>query len=245
VNRPSANDPDLDALLGAYALDALEPDERARVDEYLANNQAARDEVDELRESAASLALVPAHDVNAPTELWNRIASRLADEPRAFTPISRERRVFSPRVVTGLAVAAAIAIVVLAVSVVVLERRDSRTGDLAAAFDNARTKQGAHEVALTPGSGVAVARIVLLPDGTGYLKNDGMKPLPPDRTYQLWALSGSRDKPVAISAGVLGNSPGAVAFHTSRDVHGFAVTVEQAPGVVSSTQPMYASASVT
>ena len=41
MNRPTSNDPDLDALLGAYALDALDDDERARVDEYLATNPAA------------------------------------------------------------------------------------------------------------------------------------------------------------------------------------------------------------
>ncbi len=247
VNRPSGNDPELDALLGAYALDALDSDERDRVDEYLAVNPLARDEVDELRESAASLALAPVYDVSAPAELWDRISSQLEDEPRVVTSFRpRERRVLSPRVAGVLAAVAAIAIVVLAAQVIVLRGRDtSSPSNLAAAFDKASTQTGAREVALAPSNGPAVARIVLLPDGTGYLKNDAMSPLPSDRTYQLWALSGSADKPVAISAGVLGSSPGTVGFHTSGDVHGFGLTVEQAPGVVSSTQPMYATAAVT
>jgi hypothetical protein len=76
------------------------------------------------------------------------------------------------------------------------------------------------------------------------LKNDGMKPLPSDQTYQLWALTGDPKRPTAISAGVLGADPGAIGFHTSGDVHGFGVTVEKSPGVVSSQQPMYASAGV-
>jgi len=32
VNVPAPNDPELDALLGAYALDDLDTDERIRVD---------------------------------------------------------------------------------------------------------------------------------------------------------------------------------------------------------------------
>ncbi|HMC72295.1 MAG TPA: anti-sigma factor, partial [Mycobacteriales bacterium] len=132
------------------------------------------------------------------------------------------------------------------VQVIVLRARDTGSaGNLAAAFDKAATQTGARTVALAPADGTAVARIVLLPDGTGFLKNDGMKPLPPDRTYQLWAVSGTGRQPVAISAGVLGPSPRTVGFHTSGVVRAFGLTVEKTPGVVSSTQPMYASATVT
>ena len=245
LDHPSGSDPEFDALLGAYALDAIDPDERARVDEYLAGNPTARDEVDELRESAASLALAPMRDVSASPELWHRISSSIADEPRVITALpTRERRIFSPRVVMGLA--AAIALVVLAAGVLVVQGRNSKgSSDLATVFDKAASQHGARQIALAPANGVEVARIVLLPDGSGYLKNDGMNALPSDLTYQLWALSGSKDQPIAISAGVLGGSPRTVAFHTSSDVHGFGLTVEHTPGVVSSTQPMYATATVT
>jgi len=246
-NRPGPNDPELDALLGAYALDAVDPDERARVDEYLAVNPLARGEVDELRESAASLALAPVADLNAPPELWDRISSRLSDEPRVLATLqSRRGRFLSPRVMRVLAAVAAVTIVVLAAEVVVLRARDtSSPGNLASAFDKAASQTSAREVALAPANGVEVARIVLLQDGTGYLRNDGMKPLPADRTYQLWALSGTGHQPIAISAGVLGRSPRTVGFHISGVVRGFGLTVEKTPGVVSSTQPMYASATVT
>jgi hypothetical protein len=103
---------------------------------------------------------------------------------------------------------------------------------------------GAREIPLKHTNGAEVARIVLLPDGTGYLKNDSMQALPSDKTYQLWALSGDKSAPVAISAGVLGSDPNAVAFHLAAPPNGFGVTVEQTPGVAQSTQPMYATASV-
>ena len=145
MNRPSANDRELDALLGAYALDAVDPGERARVDEYLAVNPAARHEVDELRERAASLALAPVHDLTASPELWARISSSIADEPRAVIPLRpRERRVFSPSVIT--AVAPAIALVVLAAGVIVVQGRDGRPTDLAAAFDKAASQKGARKI---------------------------------------------------------------------------------------------------
>jgi anti-sigma-K factor RskA len=246
MNEPM-NKPELDALLGAYALDALDADERAQVEEYLAANPVARDEVDELRESAASLALVPVADVEASPELWERISSNISEEPRAFTPLRRReerRRAMSPRVMTMLAAAAIVAIALLATQVVVLSGRDSNTGNLAAAFDHAVKQQGAVEVPLKQSSGAEVARVVLLPDGSGYLKNDRMHALPADQTYQLWALTGDPKQPTAISAGVLGAHPGAVGFHTNGDIHGFGVTIEKAPGVVSSQQPMYASAGV-
>jgi anti-sigma-K factor RskA len=241
LNSPH-RDPELDSLLGAYALDALDPAERERVEVYIGNNPEARNEVDELRESAASLALTPALDTSAPSELWNRISEHLADEPRV-TPLRRRARRF-PAMSAALAVAAALVVVVLAASVIAVRGRDSSPSDLASAYDAAAKRDDAREVSLTSAQGVSVAHIVVLPDGTGYLRNEGMKPLSADETYQLWALQGDPTKPTAISAGVLGASPDTVAFHTNGAVHGFGLTIEQSPGVIASTQPMYATVSL-
>ena len=46
-------DAELDELLGAYALDALDPDERDAVERYLARTPSAADEVERLRTAAA------------------------------------------------------------------------------------------------------------------------------------------------------------------------------------------------
>jgi anti-sigma-K factor RskA len=248
VNVPSTGahggDPALDSLLGAYALDALDPGERERVEQYLATHPAARHEVDELRESAASLALAPVHDLTAPTELWDRISEKIGEEPRAFTPLRAQRR--NPmRIPTILAAVAAIVIVFLAASLVVVRDNDSRPTDLASAYEKAAGQAGAREVALASATGAPVAHAVVLPDGTGYLRNDDMDVLPAGQTYQLWAVSGDADEPVVVSAGVLGGDPDTIGFHTSPDVHTLGVTVEQVPGVASSEQPMYAQATLT
>ena len=75
------------------------------------------------------------------------------------------------------------------------------------------------------------AIIVLMPDGTGYLAEHSLKPLPIDRTYQLWAIVDGK----VISAGILGPEPGVVPFHIDPDgFEGFAITEEVVGGVPAS-----------
>jgi anti-sigma-K factor RskA len=255
-------DPELDSLLGAYAIDALDRNERARVDAYLRVNARARAEVDELRESAASLAATQTDAGAPPPQVWEQI-SRAVDAETAtpgslpprdpYDDLADHRAHRSWRGIDWaavFAVAAAIVALALVAQVMSLTRRldDVRgTGEKAAsaAFERAGHSRGARSGALTSSEGTQVARIVLLPDGSGYFKNDGMTPLDPNRTYQLWAVSGSADHPVAVSEGVLGSDPGAVAFHASPGVNGFAVTVEQSGGVPQSAQAPYATATLT
>jgi Anti-sigma-K factor rskA len=248
MSRRARNDPELDALLGAYALDALDADERLRVDAYLSANVGARDEVDELRESAAAFALAPVDDTTAPAELWDRISEAIdgADE---LARRRESRGLPGVRWMAWAATAAAVAALLLAAQVIVLHRqldRTRQTGQQAAAsaFVRAGHVSGARKVALTPAKGAEVARVVLLPDGSGYLKSDRMAQLDSGHTYQLWALTGSAVHPVAISAGVLGSAPSAIAFQAATDVHAFAITIERAPGVAQSTQKPYASAAL-
>jgi hypothetical protein len=137
------------------------------------------------------------------------------------------------------AVAVAIAIVVLAAQVSSLrgqldKARQVGPTAMAAAFDRAAKAPGARDVGLQSGSGTTLARVVLLPDGAGYLRADLLRPLPPNETYQLWAVTGSAEKPTVVSAGVLGPDPSALGFHASGPVRAFAVTVEHAGGVVTS-----------
>jgi hypothetical protein len=243
----TSRDPELDALLGAYALDALDDTERARVDEYLARQPAARDEVDELRESAAALALTPVEDQRPPAALWTKIAADLGDA-RGAEPARHS----STRWLVPIAAAAAIAAALLPVQVFSLQRDlDAARVDnaaLEARFEAATRSAGARQVALTPGDGAEVARLVLLPDGTGYLVNDALAPLEPDQTYQLWVLMGDESDPSAdptvISAGVLGAEPGAATFKTVGPVVGFALTVERAGGVTSSVETPVATGTV-
>lgn len=252
---------ELDSLLGAYALDALDAADRARIDAYLERDAAARAEVDDLLETAASLALLPASSLDAPPELWERIAGAIAEErvrdadddtARDGDELAarRDRRRFPSWIAPATVAAAIIVVVVLAAQIASLHGRLDRAQRLgatatAAAFDRAAKVNGARKVDLTAKSGATLARVVLLPDGTGYLRGDHLDPLPSDRTYQLWAVTGSAREPVTVSAGVLGPDPRAVVFRASGPVRAFAVTVERAGGVVQSAHTPIAQAAIT
>jgi anti-sigma-K factor RskA len=233
--RPAPErDAELDSLLGAYALDALEPPERDRVERYVERTPAARAEVDELRETAAALALAPVDDTTAPPELWRRIADELRDELGDELAPRRARR---RGVVAAVAAAAAVAVAV-AVGVTLADGSEPGPDGLVAAFDEA-VDEGASVVALRR-DGAAVARVALLDDGTGYLRDDGLPRLADDETYQLWAVVGGAAEPRVISAGVLGPDPDAAAFTVAGDVAAFVLTVEEAPGVARSDRQPYA-----
>jgi anti-sigma factor RsiW len=71
---------EFDELLGAYALDAVDGDERDALEAYLATNPRARDEVAHHREVASMLGYTGAP---APAGLWDRIAGALDDRAPA------------------------------------------------------------------------------------------------------------------------------------------------------------------
>ena len=82
VTTPS-NRPELDALLGAYVLDALEADERAEVEQYLERRtRAARRKSTNCARRRRCSPRAPVDDTARPPELWDRIAAEI-DERHA------------------------------------------------------------------------------------------------------------------------------------------------------------------
>lgn len=81
----SFSDEDLDALLGAYALDAVDDVERREVEAYLRRSPQAREEVREHHEVAMALATTPGL---APDALWNRIEATMAENERTSSPVT-------------------------------------------------------------------------------------------------------------------------------------------------------------
>jgi anti-sigma-K factor RskA len=273
---------EIEELLGAYALDAVDREEAEQIERYLADHADARDEVAQYRETASMLAFAGA---DAPSGLWHSIVASLEEEPprldlptvapfddlpplrmpemptRAFVaepeiepvadvPVApvvsldaaRPRRTLAMRVAAGLAAAALLLVALLGLEI---GRQSQQVDQLTSALDRNAVESAAAIAARTPGARITEmqaqiggrhARVVLLPDGTGFVTESNLERLPNGRTYQLWALVGDAAKPTAISAGVLGASPATVPFRFSGPAIGFAVTDEARPGVVSSTQ---------
>jgi hypothetical protein len=229
-------------LLGAYALDALDVDERDAVEQHLNECPRCRAELGDHRTVASFLGSAGGR---APDGLWDRIAGSLEEAPPELrlAPVVplRERRSVSLRVGAAVAAVAAGVIAVLGLEVVHLsnqvdhvaapERADTA---LLSAATHALADPHAQRVSMRSTDGQRSAEVALTPEGTGFLVADDLPALPSDRTYQLWALADGQK----ISAGVLGARPGVVAFrYAPSGLSGFAVTDEHAGGVVSSQNP--------
>ena len=226
-------------LLGAYALDAVDADERLVVEDHLVDCARCRAEYEGFREVTGLLAEGGA----APEGAWDRIAGSLQSPP---PPLElRRRRRSWPR--PTLALAAAAAVLVVALLGVEVRRQDDRINDLQAAlrspmvpaYHDALADPASDVIDLRTADGHVVGRVAITTNGTGYLGLDGLPHLPDNRTYQLWGKAGD----VLVSLGVLGNHPAIVAI-PAKQYALFAITEEVAPGVVQSRNSPIATASV-
>jgi anti-sigma-K factor RskA len=232
------NHEELQALTGAYALDAVDAVEREAMELHLLECPRCRAEVGEYREVAAFLAH---NGQTAPEGLWDRIASALdeAPPPLDLAPVvSLPRRPAGLRIVAAVAAAAAVVAAFLGVKVVdldnKLDRIESEDALARAAFD-AQQDPRRRTIELADEAGNERAEVVLLPDGTGYLVSDRLDRLSPDRTWQLWAIVGER----AISMGVLGPDPGIASFRAVGRPSAFAISNEVSGGAPQPTEALY------
>lgn len=239
----SAEDRELDELLGAYALDAVSAEERRRVEEHLLVDPRARAEVREHREVASLLAWTGSA---APEGLWDRIADQLEDrapEPSgelaavlAFDAAGARRstgrrRHWQPFVGWLGATAAAAAIAVFAVSV--LDESDPARSPMLEAVDAARKDRDSMVTMLMDADGMVGGEAIIDVEGHGYLLVDRLPELPEDRTYQLWGEMDGK----AISLGVLGNQPSMETFTAEGQLTKLMITNEVAGGVISDGNP--------
>jgi anti-sigma factor RsiW len=235
----SADESIYDELLGAYALDALDDDERRAVDEYLQVNPGALAEVHQHREVATMLAWTT---MAPPDGLWDRIAASLDEEapvPRGelakVLPLARRERPrwLLPAVAWVAASAAAAAVAVLVVGAIGGD--PSPSSPLAAAVAEARADRDARVTTLVSADGKVQVPAVIDGDGHGFLEAQALPDLPADRTYQLWGVVGDQ----VISLGVIGGSPTIAPFSVDGDVvvAALVITNEVAGGVVSDGNP--------
>ncbi|HXY92064.1 MAG TPA: anti-sigma factor [Acidimicrobiia bacterium] len=228
---------EINDLLAAYAIDAVDDDERRAIDEYLAGDPDARAQVGELQHAASYLG----HSGGPPPPgVWERLESVIHDagDPAAPPP---------PRLVPGArrparpsrgwpiaAVAASIVALVFGALLVFGTGDDSGGSTSTAALAQAAVRaDGARQANLVDHEGKVLARAVVLPDGRGYLTSS-LPALPAGRTYQLWGIN-PQD---TVSLGVMGRDPGVVAFQAADHPRTLAVTEERAGGVpVTANQP--------
>jgi len=244
--------PEVVDLLGAYALDALEGDERAAVEHHARHCRPCMDEIVDHREVAG---LLTPGWAKPPAGLWEKIAAALEEVPPPLDlapaiamkpgPAAAPMTTSSgppPRrrsVATGIAAMIAIAAVTVVGFLGFRVADDNRLlgklaigqhgEELQRSVNAALAEPQARKVALRSEDGASTAEAVVLTDGTGYLVRSNLPALTADRTYQLWALVGTS----RISVGVLGPEPRISSFKMDGDVWALAITDEAAGGVES------------
>jgi len=225
---------DLHPLTGAYALNALPDDERAAFEDHLAQCGACRDEVAELRETAARLGSAVA--APAPAELKTSVleqvqrSRQLPPDGAHVIPLRRRRW---PASLTAVAAAAAvIAAVVLGAQVITLNRDLEQTQQQLS--DLTGTQAAVIDVLTAPDARVVTsqrgdtAAAVVISRKTGKLAFVPQRmPAPaPGRTYQLWLITPRG----AHSAGLLGEAAQPVVAKTVADTRQVGVTIEPVGG---------------
>lgn len=240
--------PDIHALGGAYALDAVDDLERVAFDRHLAECETCLLEVAEYRETVTRLAegswSVP------PPRLRDNVLAAIATT-RQIAPVSPA----APPVATGGArrarlrlVAAAAAVVVAAAgaATVTWAVQDQRVRDERAIAQAARSTENLtravldapdlvlKEQQLTTGGRVTVASSKLRDAGVVLLAADAA---PADgKVYQMWAIRGQQATPEGSMAP--GQSAAVQLIPGLPEADGVGVTVEPAPGATKPTAPL-------
>lgn len=218
---------DLHTLSGAYAIDALSPEEAEEFRTHLSACQVCRDEVRELREAAAKMgaseALVP------PPALRARVleaASRQPQQPPRVRSLAERRRRWQPR----LLVAAAVAVLVAAVGVGVAVTQRPEQPPVSTAVTRVFDAPDAHQatVGTSNGGKVKVATSPRLNEMA--VDTDALPKLGSDQVYQIWAVHDG----AMTSAAVLSNPGSGAAMEMPKPGTQVAITIEPAGG---SSQP--------
>jgi anti-sigma-K factor RskA len=193
-------------LSAAYALDALDGDDRREFEEHLTHCAECRDAVASFQEAASNLAF-GAEMPPPPPELKGRILEQARRERSNVIPM--KRRWALPAAATVAAVAASAAIVL---------------GIWAASLHD-ELGQRPEAVPISGASG----SLIVTHDNEATLVVRDLPPAPAGKTYEAWVIQGGKPAPAGTFAG--GDR---VAFQLTRNVANgavVAVTIERAGGV--------------
>lgn len=247
-------------LLGVYALDAVDADERERIELHLVDCPRCRAEVAEHREVAA---LLSRSGAAAPEGIWDRIAEELAPPappmrvgimpsgtavapaaepdpepagrpaPDTVTSIGDAPSVRSRRPSRPMLAVLGVAACIIALLGVVAVGQSQRINRGQSVEEMASKAADDSKLKVELAGDDGSAKAVVGADGQGYLIMDGVDAPADGDVYQLW---GKVDGTV-LSLGTFGDTsvvPFSIDPSRIGDIELFAVTEEKAPGVIAS-----------
>jgi hypothetical protein len=228
---------EIQELLGAYALGAVDERERAIIEAHLETCETCRIELDDHSRLAENLRL---H------------ASRVSPLASVESNGSAKANGARPRADQGarwrFPVAMAVVLVLLGG---LFARGEIRMNDLEGAMGRVELLERAHVATATPGAVVTtlltprnepVLTVVSRATGGGsYAINSALPPLATGQTYQLWVIGTGGVTPAAA----LGRRPDTAVFSLPSGITGFVLTVEAVPAPDRPTLPAVATGRTT
>ncbi|WP_426245524.1 anti-sigma factor [Nocardioides sp. LHG3406-4] len=175
---------DIHALVGAYAVDAVDDLERARFEEHLAGCADCRAEVDGLRAAAAMLA--SATPVEPPPEMRTAVLAGISTV-RPLPPLVTRQSPAKRRWVPFLAAAAAVLIAV-GLGATWQPWRDDDTSVTLTAADRVLQAPDAEEVSAEV-AGAEATLVRSKREGRAVLVTRDMPAAPAGKVYELWLQS--------------------------------------------------------
>lgn len=178
---------ELHDLVGAYALDALDDEERRQFEAHLETCERCRTELAELE--AGALALAESTRSDPPPELRARVLEAVERKPQEAVVIDLAARRRNRLVTAALGVAALIVTVITTISIV----EATRDGDIEAIL----TAPDVQTIELTGES--ADARFTYsLGVGRGVFVSGSLAAPGPEQTYQLWLIGSDGPQPAGL-----------------------------------------------
>jgi anti-sigma-K factor RskA len=220
-------------LVAAYALDALDDEERERFERHLANCEDCTEQLELLSEAAAALAY-GAQGPEPNASLRDRILAAAEAEPRASI-FRFPRRNWGLSAAAGIAAVAAVATVGLGLW----------ANSLSNSLDRERSANDAYERAAQLLSAKASATPLVGADGSLLVADDGraaivvcsLEQAPSEKTYEAWVITGTTPTPAGLFRGDEGCQPVALTRAVPKGAT-VGVTIERAGGARSPTLPI-------
>jgi anti-sigma-K factor RskA len=189
-------DDEIHELTAAYALDALDGDERARYETHLATCAACREELASFWRVSGSLAHAAGGPAPPPA-----LRSRILAEARRDRPnvVPLRRRLALPAAASFAAVAAVAAIGLGLWGASLSSELDDVRGQLSGQNEALAivSDPGARHVALSGADG----RVVIASTGRAALVVSNLDRAPAGKTYEIWVIEGGTARPAGLFEG--------------------------------------------
>lgn len=220
---------DVHSLSGAYAINALDPEERERFEAHLSQCQACQEEVDSLREAATALSALAAEEPpqSLRSEVRELISTVRPEPPSPVLPESHRRRPRIARRRWAWASAAAAAIIAVIGIGIAAPWQDDSPERLTVAEQIAEASDAQHTSIELDGGGTATI-IRSASVGRAVIETEEMPPPPAGRHYVLWLQDA--DGEMHHAGTMTDDTSSTTVLHgDAREATGAGITVEQDP----------------